>query len=78
MVSGFNENTLMFISNALYFKDSWLYTFEEFDSKGNKIQDVFQTPSGQKVVDMIELTSATIKHKVRVGKRFFWNTLEKF
>jgi len=64
LVSGFNENTLMFISNALYFKDSWLYTFEEFDSKGNKIQDVFQTPSGQKVVDMIELTSATIKHKV--------------
>jgi len=73
LVRGFNENTLMFISNALYFKDSWLYTFDEFDSKGRKIKDIFQTPQGEKEVEMIELTSATIKHEV-----FKINNLDEF
>merc|ERR1711884_494510 len=34
LVDGFSENTLMFLANALYFKDSWLYPFEDLSVDG--------------------------------------------
>ena len=65
LVDGFSENTLMFLANALYFKDSWLYPFEDLSVDGSKLRDNFQTSSGEFLeVDMMQLSSNSMKHEV--------------
>jgi len=65
LVDGFSENTLMFLANALYFKDSWLYPFEDLAVDGSKLRDNFQTSSGEFLeVDMMQLSSNSMKHEV--------------
>ena len=54
----------MFIANALYFKDSWLYTFEDEDFNGNPITGNFNYLDGkQEDIDMMQLTSTYIKYE---------------
>ena len=53
----------MFMANALYFKDSWLYTFEDQDLNGNPITGDFNFLDGKKEnIDMMQLTSTYIKY----------------
>jgi len=64
LVDNFDQNTLMFIANALYFKDSWLYTFEDEDFNGNPITGAFNYLDGkQEDIDMMQLTSTYIKYE---------------
>ena len=54
----------MFIANALYFKDSWLYTFEDEDFNGKPITGNFNYLDGkQEDIDMMQLTSTYIKYE---------------
>ena len=54
----------MFIANALYFKDSWLYTFEDEDFNGNPVTGAFNYIDGkQETLDMMQLTSTYIKYE---------------
>ena len=65
LVDGFSENTLMFLANALYFKDSWLYPFEDLAVDGSKLRDNFLTSDGDLIeVDMMQLSSNSMKHEV--------------
>ena len=54
----------MFIANALYFKESWLYTFEDEDLEGNSITGDFTFLNGNRQsIDMMQLTSSYIQYK---------------
>ena len=54
----------MFIANALYFKDSWLYTFEDEDFNGNPVTGAFNYIDGKReTLDMMQLTSTYIKYE---------------
>ena len=54
----------MFIANALYFKESWLYTFEDEDLDGNSITGDFTFLNGNRQsIDMMQLTSSYIQYK---------------
>lgn len=65
LVDSFSENTLMFLANALYFKDSWLYPFEDLSVDGSKLRDNFLTSDGESLeVDMMQLSSNSMKHEV--------------
>jgi len=64
LVDSFDQNTLMFIANALYFKDSWLYTFEDEDFNGNPVTGAFNYIDGKReTLDMMQLTSTYIKYE---------------
>ena len=60
----FDQNALLFITNALSFKDSWLYTFEDEDFFGNPITCDFSYLDGREEnIEMMQLTSAHIKYE---------------
>jgi len=64
IVNGFSDNALMFLANTLYFKDSWLYSFEDHEFDGTPIKGNFKT-YGDAIgteIDMMQLTSKTIKY----------------
>ena len=64
MVDRFDQNALLFITNALSFKDSWLYTFEDEDFFGNPITGDFSYLDGREEnIEMMQLTSAHIKYE---------------
>ena len=55
----------MFLANTLYFKDSWLYSFEDEEFDGTPIKGNFKTyeDSVGTEIDMMQLTSKTIKYE---------------
>jgi len=65
IVNGFSDNALMFLANTLYFKDSWLYSFEDEEFDGTPIKGKFKTyeDSLGTEIDMMQLTSKTIKYE---------------
>jgi len=64
LVDSFDQDALLFIANALYFKDSWLYTFEDEDLSGNPITGGFSYLDGRKEnIEMMQLTSSYIKYE---------------
>jgi len=40
LVDGLDPQTLIFIANALYFKDKWLYPFQEMHLDGSSLEDI--------------------------------------
>ena len=65
IVNGFSDNALMFLADTLYFKDSWLYAFEDEEFDGTPIKGKFKTyeDSLGTEIDMMQLTSKTIKYE---------------
>jgi len=68
IVNEFPDNALMFLANTIYFKDSWLYSFEDQEFDGKPIRGKFFTyEDDQKSfgteVDMMQLTSKTIEYE---------------
>ena len=64
LVDSFDQDALLFIANALYFKDSWLYTFEDEDLSGNPITGNFNYLDGKEEnIEMMQLTSTYIKYE---------------
>ena len=54
----------MFIANALYFKESWLYEFDDVDIKGEPLYESFNTQNGEKLlVPMMEQSSTTLDYE---------------
>ena len=63
-MDSFDQDALLFIANALYFKDSWLYTFEDEDFSGNPITGAFSYLDGREEnIEMMQLTSSYIKYE---------------
>ena len=64
LVSDFSPETQMFLANALYFKQSWKFAFDEKDLKGNKLKADFHfKDEGILPVDMMQLVSRFVEYE---------------
>lgn len=66
LIDEFSPNTLMFIANAIHFKESWIHPFED-EIRGTKITEMFSLLDGQIMVDMIQQSSRTFKYQTFVS-----------
>ena len=53
LVETFTADTQMFLANAVYFKDKWLYPFEEYNFRGEKNMKDFDTGKSSIKVPMV-------------------------
>ena len=63
LIDGFSPESVMFLANALYFKESWLFPFEDTNFDGSKILEKFQTFNEEIEVEMMQYSSMTIKYE---------------
>merc|ERR1711902_315918 len=54
MVKEFSRNTVLYLANALYFKEEWLVPFEDVNYDETPLRGSFETPTGSKDVPMIQ------------------------
>merc|ERR1719400_2313518 len=54
MVEEFSSNTVLYLANALYFKEEWLVPFEDLNYDDSPLTGNFETPTGAKEVGMIQ------------------------
>jgi len=54
MVKDFSRNTVLYLANALYFKEEWLVPFEDVNYDETPLRGSFETPTGSKDVPMIQ------------------------
>jgi len=54
MVEEFSSNTVLYLANALYFKEEWLVPFEDLNYDDSPLMGNFETPTGAKEVGMIQ------------------------
>merc|ERR1711971_1167272 len=54
MVEEFSSNTVLYLANALYFKEEWLVPFEDVNYDDTPLTGNFETPTGPKEVGMIQ------------------------
>ena len=54
MVKEFSRNTVLYLANALYFKEEWLVPFEDVNYDETLLRGSFETPAGSKDVSMIQ------------------------
>merc|ERR1712032_1308886 len=50
----FSSNTVLYLANALYFKEEWLVPFEDLNYDDSPLTGNFETPTGAKEVGMIQ------------------------
>merc|ERR1712211_72201 len=50
----FSRNTVLYLANALYFKEEWLVPFEDVNYDETPLRGSFETPTGSKDVPMIQ------------------------
>jgi len=58
LVDRFSPDTMMFLANALYFKEKWLEPFEDTDYAGNAFEEYFHTNTEKVKVPMIQQISS--------------------
>jgi len=54
MVEEFSSNTVLYLANALYFKEEWLVPFDDVNYDDTPLTGNFETPTGPKEVGMIQ------------------------
>jgi serpin B len=54
MVEEFSSNTVLYLANALYFKEEWLVPFDDVNYDDTPLRGNFETPTGPKEVGMIQ------------------------
>jgi len=54
MVEEFSSNTVLYLANALYFKEEWLVPFDDVNYDDTPLLGNFETPTGPKEVGMIQ------------------------
>merc|ERR1711936_495133 len=54
MVEEFSSNTVLYLANALYFKEEWLVPFDDVNYDDTPLTGNFETPTGSKEVGMIQ------------------------
>merc|ERR1719331_1869057 len=54
MVEEFSSNTVLYLANALYFKEEWLVPFDNVNYDDTPLTGNFETPTGPKEVGMIQ------------------------
>ena len=54
MVEEFSINTVLYLANALYFKEEWLVPFDDVNYDDTPLTGNFETPTGPKEVGMIQ------------------------
>merc|ERR1719412_350886 len=50
----FSSNTVLYLANALYFKEEWLVPFDDVNYDDSPLTGNFETPTGPKEVGMIQ------------------------
>jgi serpin B len=62
MVDSFSANAVLYLANALYFKEDWLIPFDDTNFHGELLEHDFLTPDGIKKVPMIQQINEFAKY----------------
>jgi len=63
LVDEFSANAVLYLANALYFKEDWLIPFDDETFQGQPLEHEFETPSGNKTVPMIQQINENAKYE---------------
>ena len=72
MVDEFSPDTVLYLANALYFKEEWLVPFDDVNFDDTPLRGNFDTPSGPKEVGMIQ----QINNNATYGEIKIWQSDE--